>query len=128
MSALGQKRMFRPAPIGVKHRLRRPTPMANRNHLIRVATEADLQALAEIHIASWQDAYKGIIPDAFLAGRFRRGFSFRVEIHVRKAPRQHYRVGLASRRDSRILLRRSGRRCCQELIVRVRDIRFARVP
>ena len=51
-----------------------PTPMANRKHLIRVATEADLQAVAQIHIASWQDAYKGIIPDALLAGRSVEGF------------------------------------------------------
>ena len=43
--------------------------MANRKHLLRVATEADLPAVAQIHIASWQDAYKGVIPDALLANR-----------------------------------------------------------
>ena len=42
--------------------------MANRKHLLRVATEADLPAVAQIHIASWQDAYKGVIPDASLSG------------------------------------------------------------
>lgn len=43
--------------------------MANRKHLLRVATEADLPTVAQIHIASWQDAYKGVIPDALLANR-----------------------------------------------------------
>jgi ribosomal protein S18 acetylase RimI-like enzyme len=43
--------------------------MANQKRLIRIATEADLQAVARIHIASWQDAYKGVIPDALLANR-----------------------------------------------------------
>jgi ribosomal protein S18 acetylase RimI-like enzyme len=43
--------------------------MTDRKCLIRVATEADLRAVAEIHVASWQDAYQGIIPDALLADR-----------------------------------------------------------
>ena len=43
--------------------------MTTRKHLIRVATEADLQAVAQIHVASWQDAYNGVIPDALLADR-----------------------------------------------------------
>jgi ribosomal protein S18 acetylase RimI-like enzyme len=43
--------------------------METRTHLIRAATEADLQAVARIHIASWQDAYKGVVPDALLARR-----------------------------------------------------------
>ena len=52
-----------------KHCLRGPAPMENRTHLIRVATEADLQAVARIHIASCQDAYKGVVPDALLVNR-----------------------------------------------------------
>jgi ribosomal protein S18 acetylase RimI-like enzyme len=36
---------------------------------IRTATEADLSAVAAIHIASWQDAYRGIVPDRVLARR-----------------------------------------------------------
>ena len=36
---------------------------------IRVATEADLHSVARIHVASWQDAYKGVVPDDLLAAR-----------------------------------------------------------
>src|SRR5262245_11415507 len=44
--------------------------MEKRTHLIRIATEADLPAVARIHIASWQDACKGgVVPDALLADR-----------------------------------------------------------
>jgi len=43
--------------------------MTNVKCLIRVATEADLRAVAQIHIASWQDAYKNVIPDTLLVGR-----------------------------------------------------------
>jgi ribosomal protein S18 acetylase RimI-like enzyme len=38
-------------------------------HSIRIASESDLQTVAEIHISSWQDAYKGVIPAALLADR-----------------------------------------------------------
>jgi hypothetical protein len=43
--------------------------MTNVKCLIRVATEADLRAVAQIHIALWQDAYKNVIPDTLLVGR-----------------------------------------------------------
>jgi ribosomal protein S18 acetylase RimI-like enzyme len=43
--------------------------MTDRKCLIRVSTEADLRAVAQIHVASWQDAYKGIVPDELLADR-----------------------------------------------------------
>ncbi len=43
--------------------------MANPNYAVRLATEADLPTVAGIHIASWQDAYKGVVPDALLANR-----------------------------------------------------------
>jgi GNAT superfamily N-acetyltransferase len=36
---------------------------------IRRAAEADLPAIAAIHLASWQDAYKGVVPEAVLHGR-----------------------------------------------------------
>ena len=41
--------------------------MANLDCAVRLATEADLPTVAGIHIASWQDAYKGAVPDALLA-------------------------------------------------------------
>ena len=34
--------------------------------LIRTATEADLPVIAAIQVASWQDAFRGIVPDAVL--------------------------------------------------------------
>jgi ribosomal protein S18 acetylase RimI-like enzyme len=42
-------------------------------HLIRIATEYDLEAVAQIHVASWQDAYKGVVPYALLASRTTAG-------------------------------------------------------
>jgi len=36
---------------------------------VEVASERDLRPIAAIHIDSWQDAFRGIVPDAVLAGR-----------------------------------------------------------
>jgi len=33
---------------------------------VRPATLRDAKAIAEIHVAAWQDAYKGLLPDAAL--------------------------------------------------------------
>src|SRR5688572_24518170 len=33
---------------------------------IRPATEADAQGIASVHVHSWQAAYRGIVPDAYL--------------------------------------------------------------
>lgn len=35
-------------------------------HLIRLATEADLPQVAAVHVASWQNAFRGVVPDAVL--------------------------------------------------------------
>ena len=35
---------------------------------IRPATTADRQAVAALHTANWQDAYRGLMPDAYLDG------------------------------------------------------------
>jgi GNAT superfamily N-acetyltransferase len=43
--------------------------MAQPNCLIRRAAEADLPAIAAVHLASWQDACKGVVPEAVLLGR-----------------------------------------------------------
>ena len=37
--------------------------------LIRSATEADVTPVAQIHMASWRDAYRGVIPDAVIDAR-----------------------------------------------------------
>ena len=34
---------------------------------IRVATERDASGIALVHVRSWQEAYAGIVPDAYLA-------------------------------------------------------------
>ena len=34
---------------------------------IRLATVADVQQIAELQVESWQQAYRGLMPDAFLA-------------------------------------------------------------
>ncbi|MBK6291405.1 MAG: GNAT family N-acetyltransferase [Candidatus Kapabacteria bacterium] len=51
--------------------------------LVRDATPDDVHAIAEIHVASWQSTYKGIVPQEFLdtmsvddsAARWMRSFS-----------------------------------------------------
>lgn len=35
---------------------------------IRGATVADAEGIAHIHVASWRSTYRGIMPDALLAG------------------------------------------------------------
>jgi GNAT superfamily N-acetyltransferase len=35
---------------------------------LRDATSADVRQIAELHLASWRAAYRGIVPDAFLSG------------------------------------------------------------
>jgi ribosomal protein S18 acetylase RimI-like enzyme len=44
-----------------------PTDPAARLH-IRTASVEDAQALAEVHVASWNHNYRGILPDETLAG------------------------------------------------------------
>lgn len=35
---------------------------------VRRAKADDAQAIAEVHVATWQGAYRGLLPDAYLAG------------------------------------------------------------
>ncbi len=42
--------------------------MTNERLEVRPATPSDAQAIAEIHVRTWQSAYKGLLPDASLAG------------------------------------------------------------
>ena len=42
--------------------------MGGANLRIRPATPDDARAIAEIHVRTWQSAYKGFLPDASLAG------------------------------------------------------------
>lgn len=34
---------------------------------VRLATQADVQQIAELQVQAWQEAYRGLMPDAFLA-------------------------------------------------------------
>jgi GNAT superfamily N-acetyltransferase len=43
--------------------------MAKSDLLIRRATEADIPHVAQIHVASWRDAYRGVIPEAAIEAR-----------------------------------------------------------
>ena len=36
--------------------------------LVRTAGPADARPIAAVHVATWQDAYAGLLPDGFLAG------------------------------------------------------------
>jgi GNAT superfamily N-acetyltransferase len=40
--------------------------MRNRNFTIRSAALADSQSIASLHMASWRDTYRGILPDTYL--------------------------------------------------------------
>ena len=46
------------------HVVSRPDPRVR----LRVATVADVDSIARLHLASWRSAYHGIVPDAFLEG------------------------------------------------------------
>ena len=35
---------------------------------VREARQADVEAIAEVHVASWRTTYRGIVPDAYLDG------------------------------------------------------------
>lgn len=36
--------------------------------IFRRAVEADASGVAEVHVRSWRSAYRGVVPDAYLAG------------------------------------------------------------
>lgn len=50
-------------------RIDKGSDMAKLEVLIRTATEADAPDVAQVHMASWRDAYRGVIPDAAIDAR-----------------------------------------------------------
>ena len=36
--------------------------------MIRPATDADIPAIADLHISSWRDTYRGMLPDSYVDG------------------------------------------------------------
>jgi ribosomal protein S18 acetylase RimI-like enzyme len=43
------------------------SPGASFSYLVLPAGPADAEALAHVHVASWRETYRGLLPDAFLA-------------------------------------------------------------
>lgn len=68
--------------------------------MVRKATSEDAERLAEIHIAGWRAAYRGIVADEFLFGKLnvcRRAGNLRKELA--EGPAEHYvaeRAGTAA--------------------------------
>ena len=60
--------------------------MAKSDLAIRSATEADLPHVAQIHVASWRDAYRGVIPDAAIDARTVEGATEMWSANLAKYP------------------------------------------
>lgn len=54
-----------------------PQPVVANPHVIFPAGPADAEALAYVHVTSWRETYKGLLPDAFLARMSEAGFARR---------------------------------------------------
>lgn len=66
---------------------------------IRRATPGDADALAKVHVDSWRSAYRGLVPDSYLAGldRAKRGE------HFRKALTEHSEETYLAEQDAEVL-------------------------
>ena len=53
---------------------------------IRSATDADVTDVARIHVASWRDAYRGVIPDAVIDARGVEGAAAMWSANLAKFP------------------------------------------
>jgi GNAT superfamily N-acetyltransferase len=60
--------------------------MATLGLLIRTATETDAQHIARIHVDSWRDAYRGVIPDAAIDARTVEGATAMWLANLAKCP------------------------------------------
>ena len=60
--------------------------MAESDLVIRSATEADVPHVAQIHVASWRDAYRGVIPDAVIDARTIEGAAEMWSANLAKYP------------------------------------------
>ena len=54
-----------------------PQPAVANPHVIFPAGPADAEALASVHVTTWRETYKGLLPDAFLARMSEAGFARR---------------------------------------------------
>jgi ribosomal protein S18 acetylase RimI-like enzyme len=53
---------------------------------IRVAEAADAAEIADVHVRSWQEAYEGIVPEAYLAGLDPAARARQWSDHLRRGP------------------------------------------
>jgi RimJ/RimL family protein N-acetyltransferase len=80
--------------------------------MIRSATPDDAAALAQVHIDSWRSAYRGLVPDSYLAGldHARNAERFRQALagldHARNA--QRFRQSLAEGAEETYLAEEGG--------------------
>lgn len=80
------------------------TPSENADLIIRLATPDDAPAIARVHIRSWQQAYRGQLPDSFLealdASLERRTTNWAAQIEASERSRQQV---LVAERDGALL-------------------------
>lgn len=60
--------------------------MANSDLLIRSAADADVPHIARIHVDSWRDVYRGVIPDAVIDARTVQGATAMWSANLAKYP------------------------------------------
>ena len=63
---------------------------------IRVATEGDAAGIARVHVRSWQEAYAGIVPDAYLASLDADERTAQWGRYLREGPREEIRTWVAA--------------------------------
>jgi len=66
---------------------------------IRVATEGDAAGIAGVHVRSWQEAYAGIVADAYLASLDADARTAQWRTYLRDGPREDIRTWVALSRD-----------------------------
>jgi ribosomal protein S18 acetylase RimI-like enzyme len=62
---------------------------------IRVATEGDAAGIARVHVRSWQEAYAGIVPDAYLASLDADARTTQWRTYLREGPRDEIHTWVA---------------------------------
>lgn len=62
---------------------------------IRVATEGDAADIARVHVRSWQEAYAGIVPDAYLASLDADARIAQWRTYLREGPGEEIRTWVA---------------------------------
>jgi GNAT superfamily N-acetyltransferase len=78
---------------------RRGNDMATSDLRIRTATEADVPHVARIHVDSWRDAYRGVIPDTAIDARTVEGAIAMWLAHLARYPAN---LTVAEERDGQI--------------------------